>query len=67
LIFGQSDCVSGRWWQDVKLELACGAYIAALALALLVVHEGALSTAALVPALYFPLIAPAYWRAHHAV
>ena len=50
----------GRWWQDVKLELAAGAYVAVLALALLAVHDGALSTAALVPALYFPLIAPAY-------
>jgi cellulose synthase/poly-beta-1,6-N-acetylglucosamine synthase-like glycosyltransferase len=50
----------GPWWQDVKLELACGAYVAATALALLAVHDGALSIAALVPALYFPLIAPAY-------
>src|SRR5215467_9492927 len=50
----------GRWWQDIKHELACGAYVTALAIALLVVHGGALSIAALVPALYFPLIAPAY-------
>jgi hypothetical protein len=50
----------GPWWQDVKLELVSGAYVAVLALALLAVYDGALSTAALVPALYLLLIAPAY-------
>jgi cellulose synthase/poly-beta-1,6-N-acetylglucosamine synthase-like glycosyltransferase len=49
-----------RWWQDVKFELAGGAYVAGLALAMLAVHEGALSSAAVVPTLYVPLIAPAY-------
>jgi cellulose synthase/poly-beta-1,6-N-acetylglucosamine synthase-like glycosyltransferase len=49
-----------RWWEDVKLELTSGAYVAVLALALLTLASGTAAITAVVPLLYLPLIVPAY-------